>query len=141
MFLSFWIGGLPASQGSKRHVGRGIMIEANKQLPAWRKAIEDRAREIHKDEPIDQPVIVRADFFLPKPKRPRWLVPATALDLDKLQRALGDGLEKGGVLKNDARIVTWVATKYYAEDGKTGCQVTVFEHEKTATHFNFEETD
>lgn len=130
---------MPASQGSKRHVGRGIMIEANKQLPAWRKAIEDTAREIHKNEPIDQPVIVRADFFLPKPKRPRWLVPATALDLDKLQRALGDGLEKGGVLKNDSRIVTWIATKHYATDGRTGCQVTVFEHGKTATHFNFEE--
>lgn len=130
---------MPASQGSKKHVGRGIMIEANKQLPAWRKAIEDKAREIHKGEPIDQPVIVRADFFLPKPKRPRWLVPATALDTDKLQRALGDGLEKGGVLKNDARIVTWVATKHYATDGRTGCQVTVFEHGKTVTHFNFEE--
>lgn len=137
--ITFWIDGVPASQGSKKHVGRGIMVEANKQLPAWRKAIEDKAREIHKGEPIDQPVIVRADFFLPKPKKPRWLVPATALDTDKLQRALGDGLEKGGVLKNDARIVTWVATKHYATDGKTGCQVTVFEHGKTATHFNFEE--
>lgn len=137
--ITFWIDGLPASQGSKRHVGRGIMIEANKQLPAWRKAIEDEAREIHKGEPIDQPVIVRADFFLPKPKRPRWLVPATALDLDKLQRALGDGLEKGGVLKNDARIVTWVATKHYAKDGRTGCQVTVFEHGKTVTNFTFED--
>lgn len=137
--ITFWIDGIPASQGSKKHVGRGIMIEANKKLPAWRKAIEDKAREIHKGEPIDQPVIVRADFFLPKPKRPRWLVPATALDTDKLQRALGDGLEKGGVLKNDARIVTWVATKHYATDGRTGCQVTVFEHGKTTTHFNFEE--
>lgn len=137
--ITFWIDGIPASQGSKKHVGRGIMIEANKQLPAWRKAIEDKAREIHKGEPIDQPVIVRADFFLPKPKRPRWLVPATALDLDKLQRALGDGLEKGGVLKNDARIVTWIATKHYAKNGKPGCQVTVLEHEKTATNFNFED--
>lgn len=137
--ITFWIDGLPASQGSKRHVGRGIMIEANKQLPAWRKAIEDKAQEIHKNEPIDQPVIVRADFFLPKPKRPRWLVPATALDTDKLQRALGDGLEKGGLLKNDARIVTWIATKHYAKDGQTGCQVTVFEHGKTATNFTFED--
>ena len=87
------------------------MVEANKNLPAWRKAIETTVAELHKGEPIDEPVIVRADFYLPKPEKPRWLTPATALDTDKLQRALGDGMEKGGLLRNDARIITWVATK------------------------------
>ena len=136
--ITFWVDGLPAAQGSKKHVGRGIMVEANKNLPAWRKAIETTVAELHKGEPIDEPVIVRADFYLPKPKRPRWLTPATALDTDKLQRALGDGMEKGGLLRNDARIITWVATKHYAKD-RTGCQVTVFKHGATAVHINFKE--
>ena len=114
------------------------MVEANKNLPAWRKAIETTVAELHKGEPIDEPVIVRADFYLPKPKKPRWLTPATALDTDKLQRALGDGMEKGGLLRNDARIITWVATKHYAKE-RTGCQVTVFKHGATAVHINFKE--
>lgn len=137
--ITFWIDGVPAAQGSKKHVGRGIMVEANEKLPAWRKAIENKSRETYTGEPLDIPVTVRADFFLPKPKKPRWLVPATALDTDKLQRALGDGLEKGGVLKNDARIVKWVAEKHYAKDGRTGCQVTIIQHGKTVAHFDFEE--
>ena len=136
--ITFWVDGLPAAQGSKKHVGRGIMIEANKNLPAWRKAIETTVAELHKGEPIDEPVIVRADFYLPKPKKPRWLVPATALDTDKLQRALGDGMEKGGLLRNDARIITWVATKHYAKD-RTGCQVTVVKHGATSVHIDFKE--
>ena len=136
--ITFWVDGLPASQGSKRHVGNGRLVESDKKLPAWRKAIETTVAELHKGEPIDEPVIVRADFYLPKPKKPRWWVPATALDTDKLQRALGDGMEKGGLLKNDARIITWVATKHYAKD-RTGCQVTVVKHGATAVHINFKE--
>ena len=135
--ITFWVDVLPAAQGSKKHVGRGLMVEANKNLPAWRKAIETTVAELHKGEPIDEPVIVRADFYLPKPKKPRWLTPATALDTDKLQRALGDGMEKGGLLRNDARIITWVATKHYAKD-RTGCQVTVVKHGTTAVHIDFQ---
>ena len=136
--ITFWVDGLPASQGSKRHVGNGRLIESDKKLPAWRKAIETTVAELHKGDPIDEPVIVRADFYLPKPKKPRWWVPATALDTDKLQRALGDGMEKGGLLRNDARIITWVATKHYAKD-RTGCQVTVVKHGSTAVHIDFKE--
>ena len=135
--ITFWVDGLPAAQGSKKHVGRGIMVEANKNLPAWRKAIETTVAELHKGEPIDEPVIVCADFYLPKPKKPRWPTPATALDTDKLQRALGDGMEKGGLLRNDARIITWVATKHYAKD-RTGCRVTVVKHGATAVHIDFQ---
>src|SRR5699024_7628655 len=79
LMITFWVDGIPASQGSKRHVGNGRLIESDKKLPAWRKAIETTVAELHKGEPIDEPVIVRADFYLPKPKKPRWLTPATAL--------------------------------------------------------------
>ena len=80
--ITFWVDGIPASQGSKRHVGNGRLIESDKKLPAWRKAIETTVAELHKGDPIDEPVIVRADFYLPKPKKPRWLTPATALDTE-----------------------------------------------------------
>ena len=116
--ISFYICGEPAPQGSKTAFVRGrraVLVETSKKLPAWRKQIEDTARREYEGEPIDRPVRVAVDFFMPKPQKPRFEWPATAPDLDKLQRAIGDGLEKGGVLKNDSRIVEWVARKHYAD--------------------------
>ena len=92
-----------------------MLVEPSKKLPAWRKQIEDTARREYEGEPIDRPVRVAVDFFMPKPQKPRFERPATAPDLDKLCRAIGDGLEKGGVLGNDSRIVEWVARKHYAD--------------------------
>lgn len=64
---------------------------------------------------------------MPRPKRPRFNVPATAPDLDKLQRGVGDGLEASGLLANDSRIVQWIATKHYGDT--TGCRITIKESE------------
>ena len=114
------------------------MVEANKNLPAWRKAIAAAACEVHKGEPLDEPLITRLDFYLSKPKKPRWLVPATALDIDKLERAVNDGLQDGGLIKNDSRVVQSISEKHYAKD-RTGCQVTVMKHGATAVHINFKE--
>ena len=128
VLAKFRVYGLPAPQGSKRSIGNNRFIESSKKLPAWRKAIEDTVRREYQGEPIDQPVFVRADFFVPRPKNPRFDVPATPADTDKLQRALGDGLEKGGVLKNDSRIVRWEAQKHYATDDEpTGVNVEILE--------------
>lgn len=127
--ITFTVHGKPAPQGSKKHVGRGIMVEASKDLPAWRKAIMDAARDAHQGEPLDGPLTVTVDFYLPRPKRPRWSKPATGLDLDKLQRAVGDALEKSGVITNDARICRWVPEKHYATDGNTGATITIQEDE------------
>ena len=116
--ISFFIRGEPAPQGSKTGFVRGkraVLVETSKKLPAWRKQIEDTTRREYEGEPIDQPVKVTVDFFMPKPQKPRFEWPATAPDLDKLQRAIGDGLEKGGVLRNDSRIVQWEARKFYAD--------------------------
>ena len=67
-------------------------------------------------EPLDTPVEVHATFYLQRPKKPRLDHAATGLDLDKLQRCVGDALERSGVLKNDARIVRWRAEKHWTHD-------------------------
>ena len=35
-FLSFDVKGVPGAQGSKRHVGRGVMLESSKKVAPWR---------------------------------------------------------------------------------------------------------
>lgn len=104
------------------------MIESSKLLPAWRKAVTAAARAVAPKQPLDCPVSVEAHFYLPKPKKPRFNVPATQQgDLDKLCRAVGDSLEQAGVLKNDARITTWHATKHYAGPQGPGATITIKE--------------
>lgn len=96
----------------------------DKKLPAWRQAIKLVCGSRYRGEPIDHPVKVTVVFYLPKPKRPRFELPATAVDCDKTQRALGDGLEQAGVLKNDARIIHWDARQEYTTD-QPGAHVVV----------------
>lgn len=116
--LYFTAFGIPRPQGSKRHVGRGIMVEASDVKP-WRKAIADAVFRAWvatgDDRPFTEPVVVWATFYLPKPKTVKRIWPAVAPDLDKLCRALGDGLSvDSNALADDALIVRWHAQKVYA---------------------------
>lgn len=114
--LSFRVHGDPAPKGSKRHVGNGRMIESSKKLPAWMRAVAQEAAKNRPSEPIDAPVSVYMDFYLPRPKRPRYDAPAVKPDVDKLVRAILDSLEVSGVLTNDSRVTHLKAVKHYATD-------------------------
>lgn len=125
--ISFHVQGVPAPQGSKRHVGGGRMIESSKLLPAWRKAVTQAARQVAPKQPLDCPVSVEAHFYLPKPKKPRFNVPAVHPDADKLARAVGDALETAGVIRNDSRITHWQIHKHYADHNGPGATITIKE--------------
>lgn len=124
MISRFEVEGLPAPQGSKRHVGNNRFIEASKNLPAWRAAIEEECRSLF-DEPIDGALEVELWFYLPKPSSVSRDYPSVMPDLDKLVRAVGDGLTKGGAIVDDARIVNLLAYKRYSIDGWTGVKVQI----------------
>ena len=124
--ITFRVDGIPATQGSKRHVGGGRMVEMNKKLPAWRKTIINTGRTVAPKQPLDCPVSVETTIWVPRPKKPRFNVPATPGDLDKYLRAIGDGIEQAGIVKNDARITHWTATKHYANnDTPPGAHITI----------------
>ena len=118
--FDLYITGEPKAQGSLRHVGNGRLIHG-KGMVAWRTHIEATLKQWAGTwfggwEPLDEPVEVHAKFYLQRPKKPRLDHAATGLDLDKLQRCVGDALERSGVLKNDARIVRWRAEKHWTHD-------------------------
>ena len=115
--------GLPAPQGSKRHVGNGRMVESSKAVGPWREAVRaETQRVMDTAEPLQGPLWVRLRFTLPRPKghtgkrgllpsAPVW--PAVKPDLDKLARAALDGLVAGGAMADDARVVQLDVRKQY----------------------------
>lgn len=128
--LSFFVPGKAAAQGSKRHVGRGVMVEMSKDLPAWRTAVADAARAAHQGRPtIDGPVAVALTVYLAKPRTTKFRTyPAGPKDLDKIQRGCGDALTMSGVIRDDARIVHWDAWKRWATpDTPPGAHITITE--------------
>lgn len=132
--------GTPAPQGSKRHVGGGRMIEMSKAVGPWREAVRgetQRAMTAGPDRtgeepdimpPFDCAVDVRIRFFLPRPKSApgRVIWPAKRPDLDKLARAVLDGLTDGGAWLDDSQVVRLSLEKMYAAEGITpGCLIRI----------------
>lgn len=60
--------GNPAPQGSKRHVGNGVMVESSKKVRPWRQDVKLAALHARAGAPpIDDPICLRVVFTLPKP--------------------------------------------------------------------------
>lgn len=114
--------GIPAPQGSKRHVGRGIMVESSKKLRPWRQDVKAAAEAVRGNrEPLDAPLLVAMVFTMPKPKsapknRQTW--PMRMPDLSKLARSTEDALTAAGIWSDDARVVEYdrLAKVYPGED-------------------------
>jgi Holliday junction resolvase RusA-like endonuclease len=87
----------PAPQGSKRHVGRGVMVEMSKNVKPWREAVRFEAQAVRglAREPLSGPVRCWVTFTVRKPAgapktRKTW--PAKRPDVDKLLRSTLDAL-------------------------------------------------
>lgn len=134
--------GTPAPQGSKRHVGHGVMVESSKKVKPWRAAVTAEAAQ---HEPLHGPVALTLTFYLPRPRghyrtgkyahelrdsAPRD--PAVKPDLDKLLRSTLDALTDAGLIDDDARVYSLTARKRYADDAeRPGALITIGRKEAT----------
>lgn len=116
--------GLPKPQGSKRHVGNGVLIEAaGEPLKVWRRAI---AEACVNETKLTGPLTVEAIFFLPRPKSVKRPLPIVPPDIDKLARGLLDGIgQSKTVWDDDAQVIRLTVTKVYADDREPGASVTI----------------
>ena len=128
--LNLFVAGNPAPQGSKRHVGGGVLVDSCKRLPDWRKDV--RAACLDADgQPktrFEGAVLLHLEFVLPRPKslpKTKPTPPHTKKpDLDKLTRAIGDAMTSAGVFRDDSHIVFGTRHKRYAELGEvTGVNI------------------
>lgn len=135
MKVTFWVSGLPAPQGSKRHVGHGVMVESSKRCPQWRAVVTHAAGIERRNLPrtLDGPIRLDVEFHMPRPKRPKALRPDRMPDLSKLIRSTEDAITDADLWADDARVVDVTASKNYATDVQpTGAHITITEIEETA---------
>lgn len=131
--IQFFVPGKPVAQGSKRAFTRGkkvVMVEMLKDLAPWRQAVAEYARAEANGEKFTGPLRLRLVFWFSRPashfgtgRNAGNLKPSapdyreSAPDLDKLIRAIGDGLTASGVIVDDRFIVKVEAEKRYGDPG------------------------
>ena len=119
MKISFTVFGIPQTQGSMRSMrsnttGRVVTLHAKSNaLKAWRHAVGFEAKKAMEGGfAAPGPIAIAVDFYLPKPKRCKRLLPHVKPDLDKLVRAIGDALAQV-IYVDDGQIVELFARKLY----------------------------
>ena len=127
--FSFSVYGKPAPQGSKKHVGRGILVESSKHVYGWRKYIKVTAKRLlPKGWHATMGIQLEAEFLFKRPKnhfrtngelKPSAPTHCTTRvgDLDKLVRALADALT-GVAYEDDSQIISFKTTKRYVRNNE-----------------------
>lgn len=96
-------------------------------MQSWAKAVREAALDACSVTLEGVALAVAIDFWLPKPKTAKRLLPAVRPDLDKLARCTLDALI-GVAFDDDSRIVRLHVYKEYAsEPGQEGACIVVTE--------------
>ena len=130
--IEFRVHGIPRPQGSKRHVGRGIMVESSRHVHQWRNDVMSAAAAAFKGEPIADAVQLEIMFFFPRPKghygtgrnadklkpsAPELPTSRSYGDTTKLARSTEDAISECSgypVLKDDSQVTDLICRKRYA---------------------------
>ena len=110
----FFVNGKPIPQGSLKFInGRAIHVRAN-DLALWRADIANAARRANFKK-AQEGVEVSLTFILQRPKTVKRSEPFVRPDIDKLSRAVLDGLT-GVAYEDDEQVVKLFAEKRYGEN-------------------------
>lgn len=124
--IVFEIIGTPRPQGSKRHVGGGIMVESSKHVKEWRSFARMCAVKAMQEagcDPVAKPNVVKIDvqFAFDRPQSHRNakglklnapVYHTSRPDADKLLRALLDSMTQI-VFQDDSQVASIVVRKVY----------------------------
>lgn len=111
---SFFVKGRPVPQGSMKFIRPGVMIHSRSQeLALWRADIARNA-ELFGFKPVASAVKVELDFVMNRPKSAKRVFPSVKPDLDKLIRAVLDGLT-GVAYEDDSQVILIQSSKTYGE--------------------------
>ena len=134
--FTFTVLGKPAPQGSKRHVGKGVMVESSKRCKPWRQDVRHTAIDLLPDgwyANMDQAISLSVTFVFARPKshfRANGQLKPSAPDhctgrigdVSKLVRAVEDAMT-GIVYNDDAQIISLIAHRRFANDREQPCAI------------------
>ena len=134
--LTFTVLGKPAPQGSKRHVGRGVMVESSKRCKPWRQDVRHTALDLRPDDwyaNMDAAIALSVVFVFARPKshfrangqlKPSAPPHCTGRigDVSKLVRAVEDAMT-GIIYNDDAQIISLIAHRRFANDREQPCAI------------------
>lgn len=110
----FFVKGKPVPQGSMKFIRPGVMIHSRAaDLAVWRADIARNA-ELSGFKPVTGGFKIEINFVFIKPKSANRPFPTVAPDLDKLIRAVLDGLT-GVAYEDDSQVILIQASKTYGE--------------------------
>jgi Holliday junction resolvase RusA-like endonuclease len=128
--------GKPAPQGSKRHVGNGVMVESSQRCKPWRLDVKHTALELRSEgwyANMDAAIFLSVTFVFARPKnhfrtngqlKPKAPVHCTGRigDVSKLVRAVEDAMT-GIIYNDDAQIISLIAHRRFAHDREQPCAI------------------
>ena len=109
--ITFRVNGIPIPQGSMKVINGRVLHSQGSALAGWRSLIGWEAR-LAGASPHSLPVKITITFTMPRPKTVKRAWPSVAPDLDKLIRAVLDGLT-GVAYADDGQVVQIHAQKLY----------------------------
>ena len=137
MTITFVAYGYPAPQGSKRHLGRGILVESSLHVKPWRQDVKHAALAcVPHDWDTTRPMAISIVFRFKrpathigkkgvKPSAPEHNTSGRNGDLSKLVRSTEDALT-GVTYDDDRQIVTMnVSKRYCVGDEPQGALITI----------------
>jgi len=135
--LSFVAYGYPAPQGSKRHLGNGILVESSNRVKPWRTDVKEAALACtpdHWDRTCPMSVSIVCRFKRPKghigtrglkPSAPKHPTFRSVGDSDKLARSILDAMT-GVCFDDDSQVIDLTIQKRYCSgDEPQGALITV----------------
>lgn len=112
--ITFTVKGLPIPQGSMKVINGHMIHSQGSTLTGWRSQVGYAAREAGA-KPHLEAVHIEMVFTMPRPKTVTRPEPSVAPDLDKLVRAVLDGLT-AVAYRDDGQVTSLTATKEYGVD-------------------------
>lgn len=120
--IRFEIPGKPLGKARPRFVPGTKIVRTPTETKNWEQACGLVARMQTRGKAFDGFVALTVHAVFKRPKRmkdgPRAWRKGTP-DGDNILKAVADGLEKGGVIKNDTQIVAWQVFCVYGGTGET----------------------
>lgn len=112
--ITFRVNGIPIPQGSMKVINGRVLHSQGSALAVWRSLIGWEAK-LAGASPHKLPVKISISFFMPRPRTVKRLYPSVAPDLDKLIRAVLDGLT-GVAYEDDGQVIQIQAQKLYGAE-------------------------